>query len=64
MTNKEKAIQRALGTLPTFSVKIKIDLDVANRKEALSESRAVLKFLQEHFPTYAFKKGSMKDTNC
>ncbi len=57
MTEKEKAVQRALGTLPTFKVSIKVNLTAADRKDALSESRKVLRFLREYFPIYGFKKG-------
>ena len=63
MTNKEKKIQRALGVLPTFGVKIKVDLDGMDRKDALGESRKILKLLRKHFPNYKFKKGLMKSTN-
>ncbi len=63
MTDKEKAVQRALGILPMFGVKIKVDLDGMDRKDALRESHKILKFLRKHFPNYKFKKGLMKNTD-
>ena len=61
MTEKEKEIQRALGTLPKFSVKLVVDLDAANRREALAMSREIVRFLREHYPGINFRKNSMKD---
>ena len=61
MTEKEKEMQRALGTLPTFSITIRVDLDGDSRIFALKETREMIDLLRKHFPQYVFKKNVLKN---
>ena len=61
MDQKEKNIQRALGTLPTFSVKIRVDLEAANRQDALKDTRDMIRFIRKHYPNCLIRRGVMKE---
>jgi len=63
MTEKEKQIQIALGTLPTFSVTIRGDFSASNRGDALEDSREVMHLLRKNFPDWIFRKNTMKSTD-
>lgn len=61
MEQKEKNIQRALGTLPTFFVRIKVRLEETNRAEALAKSREMVRVLRREFPGCKFDKNIMRN---
>ena len=59
MDQREKNVQRALGTLATFSVRVKVILEAPNREDALKEMRDVIHFVRDHYPHHLIKKGKM-----
>ena len=65
MTDKEKAVQKALGTLPTFTVtftiKVRTQIAGANIADALTKSGAMLKVLCEKFPECEFNKHTQQN---